>query len=229
MQEIDLTKTPLSEIDLNKIDYEKSYVISWGDTYYVKKISYDKVDMIWHIYDSESVDLHYGFSNNGQHIYCPRSCTLHLFYKEEKSCNDCQYNYDINGISVVLEKCISCCNNDLWKPKDKHPIIIEYQDLGDKVKILKIEGVMTFEEIEKHAGFHVLNQYASGCCMRMENSDDFTIRCIDGVIRFYKPSVNKGISKQEFDYLIESMKLSAKRLAELIKESKKPVVRRIEI
>ena len=243
MNEIDLKKTPLSEIDLSKIDYEKSYVevkhlnnicdlgilgIMYDDGFYKAN---DRLDNVHH------------FKKNGQYRHGNEK-TLHLFYKEEKRCGNCDNLIPFGGYGIGMCNHQETCNNQShWQPKesvsqhskciwdssDKHPIIIEYQDLGDKVKILKIEGVMTFEEIEKHAGFHVLNQYASGCCMRMENSDDFTIRCIDGVIRFYKPSVNQGMPKQEFDYLIESMKLSAKRLAELIKESKKPEIKRIVI
>ena len=38
MNEIDLKKTPLSEIDLSKIDYEKSYVYLEGRKYKVNKI-----------------------------------------------------------------------------------------------------------------------------------------------------------------------------------------------
>jgi hypothetical protein len=274
--EIDLKKTPLSEIDLSKIDYEKSYV--WRDDDkrmdYVVSIreafgSFTKSQ--WKIQTSEWL---YPFSNNGSHCNAPKKFTLHLFYKEVRDCPTCKHE----NVRYGTEPCIDCTIrydkqvNQLtpnhWQPKEsakdektcencKHStkknkqepccscrfysdweanikatprnkdIIIEYEDLGDKVKIVKIEGVMTHDEIQKHANHSVYLEYFGGMHMFMSANKKELILVTKSIPVTTKYDIGCTISKMRFEALINFMKLSAKRLAELIKESK--TVKRIEI
>jgi hypothetical protein len=239
MNEIDLTKTPLSELDLSKIDHNKSYV----ETEFFNK----KISTIEHYYDDKFVIV--DTANEGHHFYKNGRWvhgigkTLHLFYKEEKGCGNCQYICTL----PYNDPCYKCdtINHPFWQPKEvkerpagewkqvnSHPIIIEYQDLGDTVKILKIEGVMTIDEIIKHAGDSVLSQYADGekrPSMHMSGGSLYVWCKKDN--QFYYHFINHGdkIKKESFADLIDNMKLSAKRLASLIKDSKEPKIERIII
>ena len=260
--EINLKETPLSEIDLTKIDYEKSYVWYKGKKDFIKNIV---------IYDREQYKViisegQYYFQNNGSHSYNPYSCTLHLFYKEVRDCSTCLNRIKTSiGFMCDADRCV---NRSGWQPKksvtevaesnscpdcnhwylssstypcclckdgdhfiqyetpNPHPIIIEYEDLGNTVKILKIEGVMTCNEIKKHAGVKIYDEYlATSPCIAVSD--------VDGGMYYHfstdiVQTVQNGevISKEEFNTLVETMKLSAKRLASLIK---KPEIKRIEI
>jgi hypothetical protein len=242
--EIDLTKTPLSEIDLSKINYEKSYVMFKGNKYLIientlKQSSYEH-DFVLYSLDSKPW-RGFLFYPDGKHYY--NKATIHLFYKEEKGCGNCQYICTL----PYNDPCYKCdtINHPFWQPKEvkerpagewkqvnSHPIIIEYQDLGDTVKILKIEGVMTIDEIIKHAGDSVLSQYADGekrPSMHMSGGSLYVWCKKDN--QFYYHFINHGdkIKKESFADLIDNMKLSAKRLASLIKDSKEPKIERIII
>jgi hypothetical protein len=85
MKEIDLTKTPLSEIDLSRIDYEKSYVEYDGKINSIKTIKANFIEERW------EVD-YWWFTNQGKHIIRPSTITLHLFYKELQDCPHCRFN-----------------------------------------------------------------------------------------------------------------------------------------
>jgi hypothetical protein len=166
------------------------------------------------------------FYPNGKHYY--GLYTLHLFYKESMECTDCAH-YQKTDFGWI---CYKRCDHDHsgWQPKEsvkenKHPIVIEYQDLGDTVKILKIEGVMTVDEIKNHVGKKVLDDYFDGVHMSM-NKGFLNVKDKDGYYMTVESSSN--ISKKAFNNLIETMKLASKRLASLIKESK-PKIERIEI
>ena len=239
MNEIDLKKTPLSEIDLSKIDYEKSYVevkhlnnicdlgilgIMYDDGFYKAN---DRLDNVHH------------FKKNGQYRHGNEK-TLHLFYKEEKRCGNCGNLIPFGGYGIDMCNHQQACNNQShWQPKelvrqDKHPIVIEYQDLGDKVKILKIEGVMTHDDIIKYAGQEVYETYISTHVdnfASMFNCGGFVNVFWTDHKRFCGQAIQVGekIDKSQFNKTIHYMKLSAKRLAELIKESKKPEIKRIVI
>lgn len=235
MKEIDLKVTPLSEIDLSRIDYEKSYVEYDGKINSIKTIKANFIEERW------EVD-YWWFTNQGKHIIRPSTITLHLFYKEVKSCYMCRY---LSG-SRYVDPCYSCANigrsdKDNWLPKESpkpktvksnpHPIVIEYQDLGDTVKIVKIEGVMTHEEILRHAGHSIAEMYfGHGLCMwktgnilTVENGSE-TFSCkLKQIMK-----IGDKIEKEMFFIAIDKMERSAKRLASLIKESK-PKIERIEI
>jgi hypothetical protein len=241
MNEIDLTKTPLSELDLSKIDYNKSYV----ETEFFNK----KISTIEHYYDDkfDIVDT----ANEGHHFYKNGRWvhgigkTLHLFYKEEKGCGNCQYICTL----PYNDPCCKCdtINHPFWQPKEvkerpagewkqvnSHPIIIEYQDLGDKVKILKIEGVMSADEIEEHAGRDVLLKYANVAPSMMKTiiHENVVVVCGNSNVGNRYPRtlyIGEEKDKNAFFDAIENMKLSAKRLAELIKEFKKTEIKRIVI
>lgn len=236
--EIDLKKTPLSEIDLSRIDYEKSYVMFKGNKYLIientlKQSSYEH-DFVLYSLDSKPW-RGFLFYPDGKHYY--NEATLHLFYKEERECKTCEHAYNP---FAVIRHCGNCSGYSKWmpiddcvenqiEPKAKNPIIIEYQDLGSSVKIVKIEGVMTCNEIKKHAGVKIYDEY-------VQNSPCIAISDFDGVM-YYLFSTNplqtiksgQVILKEQFEILIETMKLSAKRLAQLIKDSKEPKIERIVI
>lgn len=270
--EIDLKKTPLSEIDLSKIDYEKSYVIHKNCKYLIidNSIEYFE-DGLYKM--NSNPRRGFLFYPNGNHYY--KEATIHLFYKEVRECKTCEYAYnpfavirhcgECSGYSKwipidegvekpikpkesvtkkveactrcihlscnrINEPCCSCNklpygvrNNYEWvQEPNPHPIIIEYQDLGDTVKIVKIEGVMNSLNIITHAGDRVYQEYMSGSpCMISRNN---------GVSVFWKVDRNlvsefliagATYSKQHIFDVVNQMKLSAKRLAQLIKDSKK--------
>jgi hypothetical protein len=236
MNEIDLTKTPLSELDLSKIDHNKSYV----ETEFFNK----KISTIEHYYDDKFVIV--DTANEGHHFYKNgrwvhgNGKTLHLFYKEEKGCGNCQYICTL----PYNDPCCKCdtINHPFWQPKEvkerpagewkqvnSHPIIIEYQDLGDKVKIVKIEGVMTHNEIQKHANHSVYLEYFGGMHMFMSANKKELILVTKSIPVTTKYDIGCTISKMRFEALINFMKLSAKRLALLIKDSKEPKIERIII
>ena len=225
MKEIDLKKTPLSEIDLSRIDYEKSYVEYDGKINSIKTIKANFIEERW------EVDC-WWFTNQGKHIIRPSTVTLHLFYKEVKSCYMCRY---LSG-SRYVDPCYSCANigrsdKDNWQPKESpkeardcntckhlivsryfqpcrscsqilmggtkdkwtpaeqsvknpHPIVIEYENLGDTVKITKIEGVMTVDEIKNHVGKKVLDDYFDGVHMSM-NKGFLNVK--DGLLWYFLP------------------------------------------
>ena len=83
MNEIDLKKTPLSEIDLSKIDYEKSFI---EDKDFHAKHHIKHIKSCEHGWFAELADNRAGFTfrNNGKDYFCPTEFILHLFYKEEK-------------------------------------------------------------------------------------------------------------------------------------------------
>ncbi|MFA5434239.1 MAG: hypothetical protein WC319_15445 [Candidatus Paceibacterota bacterium] len=239
MKEIDLKVTPLSEIDLERIDYEKSYVVSCNNNIQVTKIIYNEDNKkTWNIHTEEAAFTTYHFNNNGRHMYNPEGCTLHLFYKELRDCENCRFTDSSND----EEPCKSCEGSN-WQPIEEisiskgwmsstgvcvksnpHPIVIEFQNLGDTVKIVKIEGVMAGDEIKTHAGKKVLDDYFIGAHMFF-NKGLLIVKDKDGY--YMAVESNMKISKKAFLNLIETMKLASKRLAELIKET--PKIERIEI
>jgi hypothetical protein len=241
MNEIDLTKTPLSEVDLSKIDYEKSYVMFKGNKYLIientlKQSSYEH-DFVLYSLGSKPW-RGFLFYPDGKHYY--NKATIHLFYKEEKGCGNCQYICTL----PYNDPCCKCdtINHPFWQPKEvkerpagewkqvnSHPIIIEYQDLGDKVKIVKIEGVMTHNEIQKHANHSVYLEYFGGMHMFMSANKKELILVTKSIPVTTKYDIGCTISKMRFEALINFMKLSAKRLALLIKDSKEPKIERIII
>lgn len=241
MNEIDLTKTPLSEIDLSKIDYEKSYVRFKGDKYLIientiKQSPYEH-NFVLYAFDSKPW-RGFLFYPDGKHYF--NKATLHLFYKEERECKTCEYAYNP---FAVIRHCGNCSGYSKWmpiddcvenqiEPKAKNPIIIEYQDLGDKVKIVKIEGVMSYEEIRKHVDSSVAEKYSDGSPYMLYAKYDKAVgiySMINGNLNMREIKIGKEIRKQLFFDAIESMKLSAKRLAQLIKDSKEPKIERIVI
>jgi hypothetical protein len=217
--EINLKETPLSEIDLSKIDYEKSYV--WYEN---KKDFIKNIQPFNKSYDVNVDDGFYLFEITGQHSY-DNGATLHLFYKQCSTCDDEKKPaYDL--------PCRTCVDFKSWQPKsvNSHPIIIEYEDLGDTVKILKIEGVMTCEEIKKHCGTDILSKYTDGEKRPSMYMDDRSLYVwCERDSQFYFHLIFNGdkIKKESFSDLIDNMKLAAKRLASLIKE--KPEIKRIVI
>jgi hypothetical protein len=264
MNEIDLKKTPLSEIDLTKIDYEKSYVMDEDRKHKINRIMYSEKNDKWNVYEYsyDYGDNAFWFSGTGRHRIYPKNFSLHLFYKEgvrTQSCKGCKHEYGI----VDQSPCYGCLDADKWilrnwQPKESvkesnipehkwvkrllnpHPIIIEYQDLGSSVKIVKIEGVMTIEDIRSHAGRSVTNEYflyAPNMNM-FERSFIKKDTLCDGKTGVYiredihnplELTIGDAFPKQDFLKLIETMKLASKRLASLIKESKQPKIERIEI
>jgi len=238
MKEINLKVTPLSEIDL-RIDYEKSYVMDNGFKEKIKEIRLSKDGL-----DKENVCLYtieMGMGNrvfypNGKHYY--GLYTLHLFYKDEKQCDTCG-NCLVDSIKreryFNIKVCKICVKQSKWIPIDSvsalsvnpHPIVIEYQDLGDTVKIVKIEGVMTLNEIKKHTGDKVYLDYTSKppCMHAILNG----MRIYNINNTSFEINIGMTIHKPLFFEIIETMKLASKRLALLIKESKRPKIERIEI
>ena len=235
MKEIDLTKTPLSEIDLSRIDYEKSYV-EWDGT---------KMNMRGFNHVSKQDDYWcmdgWHFLANGKNI-SGRNITLHLFYKDEKQCDTCG-NCLVDSIKreryFNIKVCKICVKQSKWIPIDSvsalsvnpHPIVIEYQDLGDTVKIVKIEGVMTYEEIKKHTSIDLFTEYTTvggrqPYMYSWENRNYIMVYCQN--YHLMKIIIGEKYQKQTFFEIIETMKLASKRLASLIKESK-PKIERIEI
>jgi hypothetical protein len=109
--EIDLKKTPLSEIDLTKIDYDKSYV------------EYDGAKIP--IYSRDCIHREYSYWNmrgwhfleNGTH-YAERTihATLHLFYKEEKFCKTCKYE-EVDFSYFPYSDC-KIREHSHWQPKE---------------------------------------------------------------------------------------------------------------
>ena len=236
--EINLKETPLSEIDLTKIDYEKSYVeccIQPPKNNKIRGISRKGTEFT--IIDGEPPYGDFTFRNNGENFYAPNDFTLHLFYKEVRDCSTCLNRIKTSiGFMCDADRCV---NRSGWQPKESvknekncsnpHPIIIEYEDLGDTVKILKIEGVMTIDELLKHCGTDIVNKYTDGekrPSMHMSDGSLYVWCKKDN--QFYYHLINRGdkIKKESFFDLIANMKLSAKRLASLIK---KPEIKRIEI
>jgi hypothetical protein len=238
MKEIDLTKTPLSEIDLSRIDYEKSYV--WRDNEnrkdYVVSIGLAFSSFQTLRWNVQCLEWQYPFYMNGLHCKAPKLFTLHLFYKEVRECENCRFVYKAPNADDCY-KCYVNKNHPQWQPKEsvkenKHPIVIEYQNLGDTVKIVKIEGVMTIDEIFNHAGTDILNKYTDGEKRpSMYISDRSLWVWCKRDNQFYYHLINRGdkITKKNFYDLIDNMKLASQRLASLIKESKQPKIERIEI
>ena len=78
MNEIDLTKTLLSEIDLERVDYEKSYIELNNNPEKIMRIK--KLDDGRYRFSTNGYNIGWTFLNNGKHQYNPQTVTLHLFY-----------------------------------------------------------------------------------------------------------------------------------------------------
>lgn len=174
------------------------------------------------------------FLANGKNI-SGRNITLHLFYKEEKDCDNCKHCIVLNDVSYFNTKvCRVCVNQSHYQLSESivvsanpHPIVIEYQNLGDTVKIVKIEGVMTLNEIKKHTGDKVYLDYTSKppCMHTILNG----MRIYNINNTSFEINIGMTIHKPLFFDYIETMKLASKRLASLIKESKESEIKRIVI
>jgi len=244
MKEIDLKVTPLSEIDLERIDYEKSYVVSCNNNIQVTKIIYNEDNKkTWNIHTEEAAFTTYHFNNNGRHMYNPEGCTLHLFYKELRDCENCRFtdssndeepckSYEGSNWQPIEEISISkgwISSTGVCVKSNPHPIVIEFQNLGDTVKIVKIEGVMSYDDIEKHAGMSVRKLYFTNSSPFMyAEKDRLVIHHVGKSDDFFSVSLHIGLyyNKDKFMKYVETMKLASKRLASLIKDSK---IERIEI
>jgi hypothetical protein len=163
--------------------------------------------------------------------------------KEVKSCDNCGNCLADDRKRTRyfnVKVCKICVKQSKWIPIDSvsalsvnpHPIVIEYENLGDTVKIVKIEGVMTHEEILRHAGHSIAEMYfGHGLCMwktgnilTVENGSE-TFSCkLKQIMK-----IGDKIEKEMFFIAIDKMERSAKRLASLIKEFKEPEIKRIVI
>lgn len=233
--EIDLKKTPLSEIDLSKIDYKKSYVIYENCKYLIIENSIKYYEDGLYKMDSNP-RRGFLFYQNGNHYY--KEATLHLFYKEDRDCETChysekwRYSYPCSECSTVTGAFNEWIPIQPTKKQTNHDIVIEYQDLGDTVKIVKIEGVMSADEILRHAGMSVRSRYFINSSPYMyAEKDRLVIHHAGKDEDFFSVSLHIGLyyDKDKFMKYVEIMKLSAKRLAKLIKDSKEPEIKRIVI
>jgi hypothetical protein len=237
--EINVKETPLSEIDLSKIDYEKSYVhLKIGGGYPNMEFKIYVIDINAHkdsaIIKTNSLCQFYWFNLDGTPIRDDRF-SLHLFYKEARNCNNCNnfIPFDGNKIGICTRQA-TCNSQSTWQPKkavNLHPIIVEYEDLGDTVKILKIEGVMNSDEIYAHAGKDTAKKYFNGypnMYFLKQNVGNIFINVREHKYSSRILEIGGTIPKQSLFDVVDLIKLSTKRLASLIKD-KKPEIKRIVI